>query len=185
MYNEIIESKKEELDLALEYFKEELAKIRTGRANTALVENVMVDYYGAKTPLKQLASITIPEARLISVNPWDKGSLLAIESAIRTSDLGLNPTSDGQIVRINIPPLTEERRKELAKVLNQKAEDARITVRNIREDAWREIQDKEKSGAISEDDKFKGKDRLQTVVDDYNEKIEEIRNKKEKEIMTV
>lgn len=183
MYN--IESKKDELDLALEYFKEELAKIRTGRANPSLVENVSVDYYETKTPLKQLATISVPEPRLITVNPWDKNTLGNIETAIRNSDLGLNPGNDGQIIRINVPPLTEERRKQLVKALNQKAEEARIAVRNIREEAWREIQDQEKAGAISEDDKFRGKDKLQKVIDEYNQKIDDLRERKEKEIMTV
>lgn len=183
MYN--IESKKDELDLTLEYFKEELAKIRTGRANPALVENLPVEWYGTKMPLKQLSTINVPEARLIVINPWDKGSLIAIEAAFKSSDLGLNPTNDGQVVRINIPPLNEERRKELVKILNQKSEEARISVRNIREDAWREIQEKEKSGEISEDDKFRGKDKLQKVIDEYNNKIEELREGKEKEILTI
>ncbi len=181
----IIESKKPELENAITRFKEELAKLRTGRANPALVENILVECYGSKTLLKQLASISVPEARLITINPWDKSALSAIEAAISASDLGLNPNNDGQIIRLNLPPLNEERRQELVKILNQKAEEARISVRNIREEIWREIQNKEKSGEISEDDKFKGKDKLQEVIDEYNNKIEELRERKEKEIMTV
>lgn len=185
MCKKIIEDEKIELDNSIEHLLSEMGKIRTGRANPALVESLMVDYYGSKTPLKQVASINTPEARLLVIQPWDKGALTAIESAIRESDLNLNPNNDGQVIRINIPPLTEERRKELVKLLNQKAEDAKISIRNIREEAWKEIQNMKKEGNISEDDKFSGKDQLQKVVDEYNKKIDEIREKKEKEIMTI
>jgi ribosome recycling factor len=185
MYRELIENKKADLSKTIEYFREETGKIRTGRANPAIVEHLMVDYYGAKSPLKQVASINVPEPRLITIQPWDKDSLVSIEAAIRESDLGLNPANDGQVIRLNIPPLTEERRSELVKVLNQRTEDAKIAVRNIREEIWKDIQNSEKEGKISEDDKFKGKDKLQEAIDEYNKKIEEIREKKEKEITTV
>lgn len=185
MYKERIENKKADLEKAVEFFKEEIGKIRTGRANSAIVEHLMVDYYGTKSPLKQVASINIPEPRLITIQPWDKDSLVSIEAAIRESDLGLNPANDGQVIRLSIPPLTEERRNELAKVLNQRTEDAKIAVRNIREELWKEIQNLEKEGKISEDDKFKGKDKLQETVDEYNSQIEKIREKKEGEILTV
>ena len=185
MYKELIDNKKTDLDKAIEFFKEEIGKIRTGRANPAMVEHLMVDYYGTKSPLKQVASINVPEPRLITIQPWDKDSLVSIEAAIRESDLGFNPANDGQVIRLNIPPLTEERRNELVKVLNQRTEDAKIAVRNIREELWKEIQNIEKEGKISEDDKFKGKEKLQEMIDEYNKKIEEIREKKEKEIMTV
>ena len=185
MYKEAIESKTPEFEKALEYFKEELNQLRTGRASAALVENLNVDYYGAKSPLKQVASISIPEPRTIVISPWDKGSLVNIEAAIRESQLNLNPMNDGQVVRINIPALNEERRKELVKVLNQKNEEAKITVRRIREEIWNEIQQLEKDGKIGEDEKFIGKDKLQEVIDEYNVKTEEIRKKKEGEIMTV
>lgn len=185
MYKRIIDSKKTEMDGSIEHLNQEMGKIRTGRANPALVENLMVDYYGSRTPLKQIASINIPEARLIVIQPWDKDSLVAIESALRESDLGFNPNNDGQVIRINIPQLTEERRKELVKALNQRSEDAKIAIRNVREEAWKEIQESEKSGKMSEDDKFLGKDYLQKIVDEYNKKIEEARDKKEKEVMTI
>jgi ribosome recycling factor len=185
MYKEAIESKKPEYEKALEHFKEELNQLRTGRASAALVESLQVDYYGAKSPLKQVASISIPEPRTIVISPWDKGSLVNIEAAIRESQLNLNPMNDGQVIRINIPALTEERREDMVKVLNQKTEDAKISVRRIREEIWDEIQELEKSGKIGEDDKFIGKDKLQEEVDEYNAKIEEIRKKKEGEIMTV
>lgn len=185
MYNEIINEKRQEFEKSIEYFKEELNQLRTGRASAALVDNLIIDYYGAKSPLKQIAGITIPEARTVMISPWDKGALVNIESAIRESQLNLNPNNDGQVIRINIPALTEDRRKELVKVLNQKSEDARISIRKHREEVWEEIQEAEKAGTIGEDDKFAGKDKLQAVVDEYNRKIEEIREGKEKEILTV
>lgn len=185
MINEIINAKKADLEKAVEHFKNETGKLRTGRANPAMVEGLLVDYYGTKTPLIQMASINVPEPRTIAIQPWDRGALALIEKAIKESDLNLNPNNDGLVVRINIPMLTEERRKEMVKVLNQKAEEARIAVRNGREDCWKEIQKSQESGVISEDDKFKGKDKLQEVVDAYNKQIEEIRAKKEQEMMTV
>jgi len=185
MYKEIIDRKKEELEKSLEHFKEELNQVRTGRASSALVEGLMVDYYGVKSPLKQVASITTPEPRTIMIAPWDKDNLVNIEKALRESQLNLNPNNDGQVIRINIPPLNEERRKELVKLLNQKAEDGKISIRKHREEMWEEIQNLEKEGKMGEDDKFIGKDKLQEVIDEYNKKIEEIRAKKEEEIMTV
>ena len=137
MFKQIVDSKKIDLESAIEHLNTEMGKIRTGRANPALVEGLIVDYYGTKTPLKQIASINAPEARLLVIQPWDKGALVYIESALRESDLGFNPNNDGQVVRINIPALTEERRKELVKLLNQRSEDGKISVRNIREESWK------------------------------------------------
>lgn len=185
MIKEIIDKKKPEIEKSIEHFREELGQIRTGRASVALVENLTVDYYGSKSPLKQVASISIPEPRIILISPWDKDNLVNIEKSIRESQLNLNPNNDGSVIRINIPALTEDRRKELIKILNQKSEDARISIRKHREDVWEEIQKLEKNGKIGEDDKFKGKDKLQEVVDEYNQKIEEIRTKKEQEVMTI
>jgi ribosome recycling factor len=185
MYKGIIDGKKTDFERSIEHYHEELAQLRTGRASASLVENLLVDYYGSKSPLKQISSISIPEPRTIAISPWSKDMLANIEKAIRESQLGLNPNNDGQVIRINIPALTEDRRKDLVKVLNQKSEEAKISVRKIREDAWNEIQLLEKDGKIGEDDKFVGKDKLQEVVDSYNKLIEEIREKKEKDIMTV
>jgi len=185
MYNEIIKKRESDLEKAIEHLKTEMGKIRTGRANPSMVEDLLVDYYGTKTPMKQIASINTPEPRMIVIQPWDKGALTAIETAIRESDLNLNPNNDGVLVRVNIPMLTEDRRKDMVKILNQKTEDGRIVVRSIREEIWKEIQDSQRDGKISEDDKFKGKDKLQEIVDEYNKKIEDIRTKKEAEIMTV
>lgn len=182
---ENIDAKKENFEAALTYLRDECNKIRTGRANPGIVENLSIDYYGTKTPLKQIANISIPEARQIMIQPWDKGALAAIETAIRESDLNLNPGNDGLGIRLVLPQLTEDTRKDLVKVLNTRAEEARITVRNTREELWKEIVELEKAGSISEDDKFAGKDALQKVVDDYNQEIEDMRKKKEGEILTV
>ncbi len=185
MYQKIISSKKSDLEKAIIFFQQEIGKIRTGRANPGLVENLMIDYYGNKTPLKQAANISVPEPRLIVIQPWNIDSLANIEAAIKMSDLGLNPSNDGKVIRINLPPLTEERRKDLVKLLNQKAEETRVAIRNIREEIWKKIQQAETEGDISEDDKYRGKERLEEIISEYNQKIEEIRVKKEKEIMTV
>lgn len=185
MVKELIEGKRQSFEHAVTHFAEEMAKIRTGRAHPGLVENLMVDYYGTRTPLRQVASISIPEARQILISPWDKGSLVLIEAAIRESDLGLSPGNDGVALRITLPSLTEETRKNFVKSLNQRAEEARITVRNVREEIWKDIQELEKAGDISEDDKFAGKDELQKVIDEYNQKLETLRKKKEEEVLTV
>lgn len=185
MYKEIIKNKEKEFEKAVEYFKTEVGKLRTGRANPGILEGLLVDYYGNKTPLKQVASLSVPEPQLIIIQPWDVDSLANIEAAIKMSDLNLNPNNDGKVIRINIPPLNEERRKELVKVLNQKSEEAKISIRGIREEIWEEIQELEKAGKLAEDDKFRGKERLQEAIDAYNKQIEELREKKEKETMTV
>src|SRR3989344_59137 len=185
MIPELIKKNIPLFESSLDHFSEEAAKIRTGRANPGLVENLQVDYYGTKSPLKQVASISIPEARQILIQPWDKGSLVFIEAAIRESDLGLNPGNDGIAIRITLPALTEERRKDLVKTLNARAEDARISIRTTRDEIWKEIQEKERNKEIAEDDKYRGKDDLQKVVDEYNQKLEAVRQKKEDEILTV
>lgn len=185
MYKQVVDEKKAELEMAVEHYRVEMGKIRTGRANPEMVESLMVDYYGSRTPLKQIASINVPEARLIVIQPWDKGSLVYIESAIREANLGFNPSNDGQVIRLAIPALNEERREELVKFLGKRTEEAKVAVRNIREEAWKKIQDLEKEGILSEDDKFLGKDYLQKAIDETTKKIEELAEKKEKEIRTV
>lgn len=185
MYQDIITDHREFFEEAIKHFSEEMTRLRTGRATPALVDHLLVDYYNTKSPIKQIASVSAPEARLIVISPWDKGSLVMIEAAIREANLGLNPSNDGSVIRLSIPPLTEERRRDLVKALNRLAEEARIAVRTIREDAWKEIQDVEKAGGMTEDDKFRGKDALQEIVEEYNVRIEELRKKKEGEIMTV
>jgi ribosome recycling factor len=185
MIKELLASHVDAFDGALDRFSQEAAKIRTGRANPSLIEHISVDYYGTRTPITQVAAISIPEARQLLIQPWDKGTLGLIETAIRESDLGLNPGNDGVALRIILPALTEDRRKELVKTLNGKAEEARIAIRNTREDIWKSIQEGEKKGEITEDDKFTGKEELQKVIDEYNQKLEVLRKKKEEEILTV
>ncbi|MEN8252737.1 MAG: ribosome recycling factor [Patescibacteria group bacterium] len=185
MYKDIIELHKEDMDKSVEHLEKEILKLRTGRANPAIVENLSVDCYGVETPVKQIANISVPEARQLLVQPWDKSNLEAMEKAITDADLGATISNDGIAVRMTFPPMTEENRIDLVKVLGQKAEEARVGVRATREDVWKEIQKMEKDGEISEDDKFSGKDDLQKIVDDYNDKIESIKKKKEVEIMTV
>ncbi len=182
---EIIDGKEVSFRAAVEHFSGEAAKLRTGRANPSIVEDVLVECYGSKMPIQQMASITVPEPRLIVIAPWDQGNVAAVADAIRSSDLGLNPADDGHVIRLALPPLTEERRKELVKTLNARAEDARVSIRTIREDIWKDIQDLEKTGEIGEDEKFKGKDDLQKEVDRWNAELETLRKKKEEEILTV
>lgn len=185
MVSTIISDHQEFFQASVDHFVAEAAKLRTGRAHPSLVEGILVSYYGARTPLMQVASVSIPEARQILIQPWDRGALGDIESALRESDLGLNPVNDGANLRLTLPQLTEERRKELVKILNARAEEARIAIRTTREDIWKAIQDGEKAGEMSEDDKFTGKEMLQKVIDDFNGKIEEIRKAKEQEILTL
>ncbi len=173
------------MNKSIDNLKDEFKRIRSGRATPGLVEGLMVDYYGNKTPLKQLASISVPEARLIVIQPWDKGALAEIERAFHRSDLMLTPTNDGKVIRISVPPLTEERRKELVKVVKGRAEEGRIAIRNIRRDGNDEVKTAEKKGEISEDDSKKLIDEIQKITDEHIESINELFEKKEAEIMEV
>lgn len=164
---------------------QELKTIRTGRARPSLVENIKADNYGTMTPLNQMANITAPEPDLLVIEPWDKNVIENIERAILTSDLGLTPNSDGEVIRINIPSLTEERRKEMVDLVHEKAEEARISIRNIRREANEELEELEDKSEISEDNLHRGLDNIQELTDDYIEKINEHVEKKEEEIMTV
>ncbi len=159
--------------------------MRTGRATPAMVENLEIDYYGAKTPLKVVASISSPEARQLVIQPWDKNVLPAIEKAIINSSLGMNPIADRDTIRLSVPALTEERRKDLVKILGRHMEDAKIKIRREREEALKEIDRKEKAKEMSEDEKFRQKNEIQKQIDEINKKMEDIRVNKEKEIMTV
>lgn len=176
---------KARLEKVVGRLKNEIASLRTGRATPALVEDLEVDYYGSKTPLKAIASISNPEGRQLFIQPWDKNVIQAIEKAIQSSNLGLNPITDREAIRLSIPPLTEERRKELIKILGRYLENVRIQVRREREEVLREIDRKEKAKEISENEKFRQKNEVQKIVDEVNKKIEEIGVAKEKEIMTV
>ncbi len=185
MYKEIIDKIKPNLDRTVEYLKGELSGLQVGRANPGLVEDLEVECYNQKMPLKQLASIQAPEPRSILIQPWDKSIIKDIEKAISNSKLGLSPVVEEDFIRLKIPPLSEERRRELTKIIQEKLEECRVSVRRQREEVWRQIQDLEKEGKIPEDDKFKAKDELQKVINDYNRQIEEISKRKEEEIMKV
>ncbi|KPJ89540.1 MAG: ribosome recycling factor [Spirochaetes bacterium DG_61] len=185
MHEEIKKNLHQRMDKTIESLQEDFKKIRSGRANASLVEGLMVEYYGNRMPLKQLASISVPEPRLIVIQPWDKGALSEIEKAFHKSDLALNPNNDGKVIRISIPPLTEERRKELVKIAKGKAEDARIAIRNIRRDGNEEVKTAEKNQHISEDETKKVIDQIQETTNDYIEKINNLLETKEAEIMEV
>jgi ribosome recycling factor len=186
MFNlDLISKKEPEFKKSAEHLKQELSTLRTGRASAALVENLIVDLYGAPTPLMHMAQIMIPEPRSIAIQPYDKAALKDVEKAVQGSNLGINPVNDGTYIRLTVPQMTEERRRDLVKVVGQMAEKARVSIRNIREEIWKEIQKMEKDGTISEDDKMAGKDELQKVIDKYNEEIKKMAEAKEKEVMTI
>lgn len=182
MYQKIINKIKPELDKVIVFLERELLKIRTGRATPSLVEDIEVDCFGQKFPLKQLAAISAPEFRQLLIQPWDKSYLEPIEKAISKSSMGASPVVDKDLIRLFLPPMSEDYRKGLLRILSEKQEDAKKTIRRWREQAWSEIQDGFRKGEIREDDKFKAKDELQDLMDEYNQKIEEIRKRKEKEI---
>ncbi|MCL2270359.1 MAG: ribosome recycling factor [Treponema sp.] len=182
---EIIDSNEEKMKKSLANLKDGFASLRTGRASAALFDKIRVDYYGEKTPLNQVSNISIPEARLIVIQPWDKNLIGEIEKAIRSSELSLNPSNDGKVIRISIPPLTSERRKELVKLAKNQAEQARVAVRNIRRDGNEELKKMLKDASITEDDESKGSADLQKLTDSYVEKVNQVLEEKEKEIMEV
>ena len=173
------------MERSIEAFRKELGKVRTGRASFSLLDGVKVDYYGTLTPLQQVGTLSVPESRLITVTPWDTKMIGPIEKAIQGSGLGLNPSSDGKTVRIPIPPLTEERRKELAKVVRKMGEDARVAVRNVRREAIEKLKEREKKKEFSEDVVKRGQERIQKETDAHVKKIDDILKSKEQEIMEV
>jgi len=179
MMEEIFKSTEEDMKKAVQYFKNEIAGLRTGRASTALVEEIKVDYYGSKVPIKQLASVSVPEANQIVLQVWDKGAVELVEKAI-IENLNLTPQKQGNILRLTLPPLTEERRRELVRMLHKMAEEARVAVRNIRRDAKELIEDQE---GISEDEIKRALERLQKLTDKYIEEINHLTEAKEKEIL--
>jgi len=185
MAKQVLTATKEKMDKAVQAFTRELASVRAGRANPGLLEKITVDYYGMPTPINQLAGIQVPEARLLVIQPYDKSILKDIEKAILASDLGLTPSNDGSVIRITIPPLTEERRRELVKVVKKYSEDAKVAVRNIRRDANDELKKLEKNGEITEDELRGYTDDVQKLTDDHIAKIDAITKDKEKEIMEV
>ncbi len=183
--NDVIVEMSEKMDKSIEAFKGELAKVRTGRASLNILDGINVDAYGSTMPLNQVATITIPESRVIALQPWDPQMLPAIEKAIFQSDIGLNPANDGKIIRLSIPQLTEERRKELVKQVKKIAEEFRVAVRNIRRDAIETFKKQKKDKEISEDDLFRYQDEAQAATDSHIKEIDEATAGKEKEVMEV
>lgn len=185
MYSQIIRQTKTKFDQVIEKLKEDFGSIRTGRASGSLVENIPVTYYGSTTVLKQMATIATPDSTQITIQPWDRNALGDIETAIRNSDLNLSPVNDGQLVRISLPPMTEERRNELARTISKKGEEARIALRNVRGESWDEIKKLEKKSELTEDDRYSAEKELNEIIDEYNKKIEAMVTDKEKEIKTI
>jgi len=183
--DEVLLNSEERMTKTVASLKEGFASLRTGRASAALFDRIKVDAYGEKSPLNQVANISIPEARLIVIQPWDKTLITEIEKAIRSSELSLNPSNDGKVIRISIPPLTEERRKELVKHAKNNAEESRVAIRNIRRDGNEALKKLLKDSKITEDDETKGTDELQKLTDTYIGQINKILEEKEKEIMEV
>lgn len=183
--NQTIENSKDKFVKTIEFFKEDISSLRTGRISPSLVEGILVESYGTQTELMQLASITSPEPQSIAIKPWDKSIIVSIEKALNQADLNVNPIVDGDLVRLNFPPLTEESRKELVKILHKKAEDSRIKLKNVREKVKEEVVALEKNKEMSEDEKFTALKELDELIKDYNEKIKDISDQKEKEIMTI
>ncbi len=185
MIQKIKDDTKQKMEKSISLLSQEFAKIRTGRATPALLDGVKVEYYDSILPLNQVASISIPEPRLIVIQPWDKQALSAIEKAIYKADIGLTPNSDGNVIRLSLPPLTSERREELVKLTQKLAEECRVAIRNIRRDANNELKRIEKEKKISEDDSFKAQELIQKMTDEYIKKVDEVLKKKEKEIREI
>nr|WP_309087107.1 ribosome recycling factor [Domibacillus sp.] len=185
MSQEVMNQSKDRMDKAISAFNRELASIRAGRASANVLDRITIDYYGAPTPINQLASINIPEARLLVITPYDKSSMSDIEKAILKSDLGLTPSNDGSVIRLTFPALTEERRKELAKLVKKEAEEAKVAIRNIRRDANDDLKKGEKNGDLTEDDLRGYTEDVQKQTDNYIRKVDEIAKEKEQEIMEV
>jgi ribosome recycling factor len=185
MIKDILKDAEHRMKSAISSLEEDLAGIRTGRASPALVEKLIVEYYGTPTPLKQMASITVPEATTITIKPFDKSSIRDIEKAINNSDLRLTPNNDGTLIRLNLPPLTQERRKELVKHMHGRLEECRVAIRNVRRSANEDIRETEKEKLVSEDESRKGQEDLQKMVDKFIETVDQVGKRKEQEIMAV
>jgi ribosome recycling factor len=181
----VLKDTADRMDKALESLEKDLSRLRTGRASAALLEGIQVDYYGTPTPLNQLASVSVPDSRTVTIQPWDRGAFSDVEKAILKSDLGLNPVNDGKLIRISIPPLTEERRRDLAKVAKKYTEEAKIAIRNIRRDANENLKKQKNDKKITEDDLHKGQDEVQKVTDAHIARADSILSDKEKEIMEI
>lgn len=185
MIEPVYKDTKEKMSKSVEALKKDLKRVRTGRASASLLDGIRVDYYGTPTPLPQMASVAVPESRMMTIQPWDVSALKEIEKAIQKSDLGLTPANDGKIIRINIPPLTEQRRKELVKVVNKTCEEYRVALRNIRRESNEVLKGLKKDGKISEDDAHKAQDKIQKITDEHIRLVDDTYKEKEKEILEV
>ncbi len=183
--NTVFEKTREKMDKTIASLKYEYNGIRAGRANAAVLDKIQVDYYGCPTPINQMAAISVPEARILAIQPWDASTLSLIEKAIQASDIGINPSNDGRVIRLNFPALTEERRKQLSKEVSQLGEEAKVGVRNIRRDSIDKIKAMKKNSEITEDDQKNGEEKIQKITDEYVKKIDEIAAAKTKEIMEI
>lgn len=185
MVTQMVSAAKPKMETALQHFTDELKTVRTGRASAGMVEHVVVSYYGTPTPLKALATLMVPDASQILIQPFDAASVKDIVTAIREAGLGFNPTDDGRTVRLNVPPLTAERREEMVKLVNKMGEEARITIRQVRGKTWEDIQKAQKDGVITEDNRDWGRDEIDKITAEYNKKVEALVKEKEAEIRTV
>jgi ribosome recycling factor len=185
MVDDLFGDAERRMQKAVEALKQDVTSIRTGRASSALIERITVDYYGTPTPINQVASISIPEARLLVIQPWDRKMLIDIEKAIQKSDLGINPNNDGQVIRLAIPPLNEERRRDMVKTLHKKLDEHKVAVRNVRRDAQDKLRDREKKKEVSEDELKRSTERLQKLTDRYIDEMDKVGKTKELEILEV
>ncbi|MGH3030079.1 MAG: ribosome recycling factor [Gaiellaceae bacterium] len=185
MIDELLEDAKRRMDKSVDTTAHEFNTVRTGRASAALLDRIQIDYYGQKTPLKQLATINVPEPRLLTIQPYDPGSIKTIERAIQESELGLTPNNDGKLIRLPIPQLTEERRKELVKVVKHLAEEGRVAVRNVRRDVMHDLKELVRDGDVGDDEERRAEDRAQKLTDEHVARIDDLLKKKEEEIMEV
>lgn len=181
----LIKNTEERMQKTVNALDKEYKSIRAGRANVSVLDKIQVDYYGVPTPIQQMAAVSVPEARTLLIQPWDASIVKEIEKAILTSDIGINPQNDGKIIRLNFPPLTEERRKEIVKDVRKKAEDSKVAARNIRRDALEKLKNLKKNNEITEDDEQNGEKKIQNITDKYCKEIDELASAKEKEIMEI
>jgi len=185
MIDEVLSEAKARMSKAIEVLQRDLTGIRTGRASPMILDNIKIDYYGTQTPLKQIATISAPEARLLIIQPWDNGTLGDITKAIQKSDLGLNPSSDGHIIRIPVPPLSEERRREMVKLVHKRAEEGKVALRNVRRDSMDMLKDLEKEKEISQDEQKRAQSKLQEITDGFISEVDQIAKDKESELLEV
>lgn len=185
MIDGIIKEVKPKMQTAIGKLQSDLTRIRTGRANPSILDGIMVSYYGTSTAIREIASITVPESNQILVKPWDRGALNPIETAIRNSDVGINPINDGQQVRLVFPPMTEERRREIVTQVKKNGEEAKVALRNIRKEAWDKVQTAEKNNQATEDDRYWAEEELNKIIDEMNKEIEKVVAEKEVEIMKI